>query len=125
LVAGGDYGVARASASRGRRRGRRRRGRRRCGRRCGRQHRTGWQQRARGELPLAREVERLTEDPRGLLRRVESHRVLGRDEIEPPLRLALQRLGRRQLLRVAPAALAATIVSIRSTIATPPRCMSA
>ena len=43
-------------------------------------------------------VDRLAEHARGLLRRVEPHAVLGGDEVEPPLRLALERERRRELL---------------------------
>src|SRR5262245_59270300 len=42
------------------------------------------------DLSLAGIVDRLGEDARGLGGGVESHRVLGRDEIEAPLGLALQ-----------------------------------
>jgi len=49
-----------------------------------------------GGLALAGVVDRLAQDPRGLLRGVEAHRVLGGHEVEPPLRLAVQRRGRLQ-----------------------------
>ena len=50
------------------------------------------------QFTLARIVDRFAQRPRGFLRRVESHRVLGGDEIQPPLRLALQFERRIQLL---------------------------
>jgi hypothetical protein len=46
------------------------------------------------ELTLARVVDGLAEDPRQFLRGVEPYRVLGGHEVEPPLRLALERRGR-------------------------------
>src|SRR6185503_1372639 len=46
------------------------------------------------ELTLARVVDRLGQDARQLLRRVEPHGILSRDEIQAPLRLAVQG-GRR------------------------------
>ena len=44
----------------------------------------------RADLSLTGVVDRLAQDPRRLLRGVEAHRVLGVDEVEPPLRLALE-----------------------------------
>src|SRR6266850_2419108 len=46
------------------------------------------------ELPLAREVDGLAEDPRQLLGRVKAHRVLRRHEVEPPLCLLVERRRR-------------------------------
>lgn len=50
------------------------------------------------ELPLAGVVDGLAEDTGGLLGGVESHAVLGGDEIEPPLRAPLQGEGGRELV---------------------------
>src|SRR4029079_5957446 len=55
--------------------------------------------RSRGGVGLARGVDRLGQDARALDGRVESHRVLGRDEVDPPLRLALQRERRLPAIR--------------------------
>src|SRR5262245_21696546 len=60
---------------------------------------------ADGELALALKVDGLEQDAFGLVRRVEAHRVLGLDEVEAELRLALQvarevELGRRASLRL-------------------------
>src|SRR5262245_31118157 len=49
------------------------------------------------QLRLPRVVDRLGEDTRELLRSVESHRILGSDEVEPPLRLPME--GARRLER--------------------------
>ena len=73
------------------------RGRRGCrggGRRGGRSSGRG----QCGDLALAGVVDRLAEHARGLLRRVEPHAVLGGDEVEPPLRSALQVLGGGELV---------------------------
>src|SRR5262245_32890845 len=57
------------------------------------------------ELTLSRVLDDLAEDPSQLLGRVKSHRVLGRDEVEPPLRLALLDGGRLQRSLTDPALL--------------------
>ena len=54
---------------------------------------------AHGNLPLSREIDRFAEDAGGLLRGMEAHRVLGFDEVEEELRLALKVLRPRELPR--------------------------
>ena len=51
----------------------------------------GGGQHARRQLALPRIVDRLGQHPRRFLRRVKAHRVLRRDEVQPPLGLALER----------------------------------
>src|SRR5262249_52705088 len=46
------------------------------------------------ELALAGEVDRLGQDAVGLVRGVEAPRILGTDDVQSPLRLAVQRLRR-------------------------------
>ena len=88
--------------------------------------RPAWPARPRGERPRARpggHSRSPRRAPRRFLRRVEAHRVLGRDEVEPPLRLALKLERRAQLLgRGARPSWRRTIASISAMIATPPRC---
>src|SRR6186997_927161 len=49
------------------------------------------------ELALARQVDRLAQDSRQLLGRVEPHGVFCGDEVESPLGLAMERLRRLEL----------------------------
>src|SRR5262245_26585715 len=58
-----------------------------------------------GELRLPRVVDRLGEDTRELLRSVKTHRVLGGDEVEPPLRLPMEGAGRLERAVARPALL--------------------
>src|SRR5690348_12424755 len=63
----------------------------RSNRRTGsRPRRSGSVRAHRGDLTLVGVVDGLAEHARGFLRRMEAHAVLGGDEIEPPLRVALE-----------------------------------
>ena len=72
---------------------------------------------AQRELALAREVDRLAQDARSLLRRVEARGVFRLDEVQVELRAPLQVTGREQVRILAPRAFAAFRSSISATTA--------